>query len=72
MGISPRDYLNRVRLIKGAQLLTSINLSVQNIAEMVGYENPLTFSKAFKSAYGVSPKYYRMQPEEERVILETI
>lgn len=72
VGISPRDYLYRVRLIKGAQLLNDTSLSIQNIAEMVGYENPLTFSKAFKSAYGVSPKYYRMQPEEERVILESI
>ena len=72
VGISPRDYLYRVRLIKGAQLLNDTSLSIQNIAEMVGYENPLTFSKAFKSAYGVSPKYYRLQPEEERVILESI
>ena len=72
VGISPRDYLYRVRLIKGAQLLNDTSLSIQNIAEMVGYENPLTFSKAFKSAYGVSPKYYRMQPEEERIILESI
>lgn len=69
-GISPRDYLYRVRLRKSAQLLLSTQLPIQSVAEIVGYDNPLTFSKAFKNAYGVSPKYYRTQPEKERVVLD--
>ena len=32
VGISPRDYLYRVRLIKGAQILNDTSLSIQNIA----------------------------------------
>lgn len=70
MGVSPQAYLIRLRLCKSAHLLTTTELSIQEIAQEVGYENPLTFSKMFKNAYGVSPKHYRTQPEEERIVLD--
>lgn len=71
-GVSPCEYLFHVRLQKSAQLLLNTALPIQDVAEYVGYENPLTFSKAFKKAFGVSPKYYRIQPEQERVTLPEI
>lgn len=36
-------------------------MSIGEIAEKIGYENPLTFSKIFKNVYGVSPKNYRLR-----------
>lgn len=70
VGISPGKYLNCIKIRESAQLLASSNLPIQEIARRIGYDNPLTFSKMFKRAYGVSPKHYRMLPEEERKPLE--
>lgn len=61
MGVSPQEYLLQYRLNMGCQLLLTTNLSIQEVAQKIGYENPLTFSKMFKNAYGVSPRNYRMQ-----------
>ena len=47
------------RLNKAKQLLQITGLSIREVAFRVGYDNPLTFSKMFKNAFGVSPKYYR-------------
>lgn len=57
--VSPQEYLIHYRLNKGKQLLKSTSLSIQEIAFQIGYDNPLTFSKVFKNAYGISPRYYR-------------
>ena len=61
MGVSPQEYLLQYRLSRGCKLLLETRLSIQEIAQKIGYENPLTFSKMFKSVYGVSPRNYRMQ-----------
>ena len=66
MGVSPQRYLIYVRMRKSAELLRNTNYPVKEIASKVGYDNALTFSKIFKSFYGVSPTYYRNQPEESR------
>ena len=68
-GVSPQTYLIHIRMRRGGELLRTTEHSVKEIARMVGYENALTFSKIFKNFYGVSPKHYRLQPEEERVYL---
>ena len=61
MGVSPQEYLLQYRLDKGSKLLLETRLSIQEIAQKIGYDNPLTFSKMFKSVYGVSPRNYRLQ-----------
>ncbi len=57
--VSPQEYLINYRFQKAAELVKSTNLSIQDISNQVGYENPFTFSKMFKSIHGVSPKKYR-------------
>lgn len=57
--VPPREYLVRYRLNIAEQLLISTPRSVQEIAALVGYHNPLTFSKIFKQRYGVSPRHFR-------------
>ena len=44
---------------KAKDLLTTTALPINQIAFSVGYEDPLSFSKAFKLVTGVSPKSYR-------------
>jgi AraC family transcriptional regulator of arabinose operon len=57
--VSPQEYLMNFRFQKAAELIKSTNLSIQDISNMVGYENPYNFSKMFKNFYGASPKNYR-------------
>lgn len=65
-GVSPNEFLLRTRMSESSQMLQSLSLSIQDIARYVGYEDSLTFSKAFKRFFGVSPKYYREMPADER------
>lgn len=62
--VSPQEYLIKYRLEKACSLLKTTNLLVSTIAAEVGYDNPLTFSKVFKSFYDVSPKSYRSLNQE--------
>ena len=61
MGKSPQEFLIGYRMFKAAELLKLTTLSVADIGNAVGYENPLHFSRAFKNTYGVSPKKWRGQ-----------
>lgn len=59
MGKTPQEFLLSYRMAKAAQLLKETTFSVGAIAAMVGYQNPLHFSRAFKNIYGCSPRNYR-------------
>lgn len=58
---SPMAYLTRWRLHLGAQVLSSTNHSVAQIATEVGYESEPAFNRAFKRAFGVPPARFRAQ-----------
>ncbi|MGM9652020.1 MAG: helix-turn-helix domain-containing protein [Eubacteriales bacterium] len=58
-GMSPKEYLNRVRLGRARELLAQTPLQVSEIARSVGYDDPLQFSRFFKAQTGVSPLAYR-------------
>ncbi len=53
------------RLRRACKLLAETGNPIQEIARNVGYDNPLTFSKIFKSYYGISPREYRHQQQSE-------
>ena len=58
-GISPKQYLNNIRISRATELLSNSDLSIMQIAEEVGYKDPLQFSTFFKKQTGFSPKKYR-------------
>ena len=62
---SPQEYLLQCRLRHACKLLSETNNPIQEIARNVGYDNPLTFSKIFKSYYGISPRAFREQQKTE-------
>ena len=64
-GISPKAYLNQLRIHRACHLLKSTQLSVANIGESVGYTDSLAFSAFFKKQMGVSPRQYRLQEQSE-------
>jgi len=59
IGYAPVDYFIRLRMHKACQLLDTTGLSVKEIAAKVGYEDPLYFSRVFRSVVEHSPKEYR-------------
>ncbi|HHX62885.1 MAG TPA: AraC family transcriptional regulator [Epulopiscium sp.] len=59
LNVPPQKYLIDYKLKKAEILIINTNLSIQDIAAKVGYDNPLTFSKIFKQTYNLSPKNYR-------------
>jgi AraC-like DNA-binding protein len=59
MGVSPKQYLCNIRFNRAQYLLLSSDESVKLIANSVGYDDPLLFSKIFKERYGCSPTQYR-------------
>jgi len=56
---TPLQYIVSLRMTNAMNLLDNTNYNVAQIAEMVGYENALYFSRLFKKNVGVSPKEYR-------------
>ncbi len=56
---APAGWIRERRMAQAARLLTSTNLPVAKIGEMVGIEDPYHFSKLFKSIQGISAREYR-------------
>ena len=69
MGCSPQEYLVRLRIDKAKSLLERTDLSINDVANAVGYTDQMAFSKIFKQNCGLSPRSYREQ-ETELVIFE--
>ena len=59
IGMAPGKFLTQLRLQQAALLLNQSQKSVLAVALDVGYQSEAHFSKAFKSAYGMSPSQYR-------------
>ena len=58
LGLSPNDYLTQYRINRACSLLRNSKLTISNIANSVGYDDPLYFSRVFKKVKGVSPSIY--------------
>ena len=56
--ISPKEYLTECRINHACNLLKHSSLSITEIANSVGYDNSLYFSKAFHKIKGTSPSEY--------------
>jgi AraC-like DNA-binding protein len=58
-GFAPMDYFNRLRMHRACQLLDTTDLNVKTIAGRLGYQDPLYFSRVFRSITEISPMEYR-------------
>ena len=57
-GITLSAYYHSRRLDAATLLIDEKKLKINQIAEILGYSSPYSFSKAFKQKYGSSPKNY--------------
>lgn len=58
------ETLKRVRMKKARMLLKNRNMTVESIAESVGYQNVEHFNRLFKKAYGMTPIQFRNQKSD--------
>ncbi len=58
-GNTINDVLAGIRMSKARELLVSTQLSVNEIAERIGYSNPTYFYRVFKKENGVTPNEFR-------------
>lgn len=67
MHVSPMKFLTDLRIAKSKELLVGEGQSIADVAFLVGYSDPLYFSRVFKKHEKLSPKQYR----EEILALQT-
>ena len=60
-GFTFQHYLQELRMNEARTIMMEGTLSIQQIAEKVGYNSHNSFCRAFRRLYGVSPSVYRTQ-----------
>ncbi|QDX81246.1 hypothetical protein B9N43_08330 [Denitratisoma sp. DHT3] len=64
-GHSYQDIVDDVRASLARSYLESSRLTVEAIAERLGFSEPTSFSRAFRRWTGMSPRTFRNRPSEE-------
>lgn len=57
-GESTQSWIRQLRLREAASLLRTTGLRVSEVAHLVGYADPLYFSRAFRRVHGVPPSRF--------------
>jgi PAS domain S-box-containing protein len=61
-GLTPNQLITKTRIATASRLLRETNKSVAEIAQATGFYDHSAFTRAFRSATGVTPSAYRNQP----------
>jgi AraC family cel operon transcriptional repressor len=59
LGLSPTQYVNRLRIQHAAMLLAATDRKLPAIASECGFENLSYFHRLFREQYGTTPRSYR-------------
>jgi len=58
-GLTPLEYLNRMRIVKSLEYLEKEQLSIIDAAAKVGFYDANYYSRLFKKVMGYSPRYFK-------------
>ena len=58
-GVKPKVYVERLKINRAAEYLSSTDSSIAETALRFGYQDQYHFSRRFKVIMGVSPREYR-------------
>jgi len=58
-GCTLGEYIRSTRIKRSLELLADDSLSIEKVAESVGFTDPAYYSRSFKAVYGISPMKYR-------------
>lgn len=59
IGVSPKSYMQKLRMQIAAKDLKSGELSISQISDKLGYYSPFQFSRDFKKYFDVNPSDYK-------------
>ncbi|MDE6852350.1 MAG: AraC family transcriptional regulator [Lachnospiraceae bacterium] len=65
-GTTPMQYIVSIRIANAQSLLETTDYSINEIARIVGYDNPLYFSRLFHKQKGFSPSQYRKNTRQNK------
>src|SRR5262249_21113951 len=71
-GDSPIRYVTRCRLARAARQLRTSDATLAQLALLAGYESEFSLGRAFKRAFGVAPRSYREQEDEQTAMNEVL
>lgn len=58
-GVTVGEWLNAQRLQRSQELLETTSASIESVAEMSGFQSPVSFRQSFKARFNVSPSEWR-------------
>ncbi|CAN1598511.1 DNA-binding response regulator, AraC family [Pseudomonas mediterranea] len=61
LGLTVFAYIRDARLRRGQALLSESAMSVQDVAELIGFRNACNFTTAFRQRIGMTPSQFRQQ-----------
>lgn len=65
------DYVADQKMLLACELLLNLKYKIYEISSILGYTNPVNFSRSFRKRFGISPREYRFEklgrvlPEDE-------
>lgn len=65
-GLTPREYLHRIRLMRFEQLVAETTLPLEEASRMVGWSSTSHARSAFARSHGMSPSEYRAEAQTAR------
>ncbi|MEF3311978.1 AraC family transcriptional regulator [Paenibacillus sp. GYB004] len=65
-GVTPIQYLHKLRLNAAISLLSHTDMAVHRIAEETGFNSVHYFSRLFKQKHGISPQQWRDERQGKR------
>jgi AraC family transcriptional regulator len=68
-GLSPYQFLLKLRLEKARELLKFSHLPVTEISTILGFQNTSSFSRLFHQRFGYAPVHYRMENTSRKIAI---
>jgi two-component system response regulator YesN len=65
-GLNFTNYVNEVRLKHASEMLTTTDLSVNDVAERAGFNSTQYFIRVFKKKFHITPRTYRQRETEKQ------
>ncbi len=64
-GMTPSEYINRIRIEHAGQLLRSTEEPIEDVIEACGFENTSYFYRLFRNQTGTTPRAYRFANQRD-------
>ena len=65
VGMSFRQYVNRLRIVEGKELLKTNDVSIEEISEACGFASMRAFDREFRAQTGMTPSDYKKMRSRE-------